>query len=213
MTSTSVRRRQALDTQFDANGEKGCHYDGTPFLDDSSSAGSRRLLQSLPSIDRSLWPLIFLFFALVLLYVHSVFTALPAAVTINNADAGQFIEERARKTLNDVTAFGSRPVGSKANEELTVDYLVTEITQIQTHMDVEHHTLDIDVQRVSGTFAIDFLGEFTSCYNGVNNVIVKLCPNHGSNDSLLVNCHYDTFINSTGIYDEMIFFGLILSSP
>jgi len=65
-------------------------------------------------------------------------------------------------------------------------------------MNAERHSLDIDVQRVSGTFAIDFLGQFTSCYDNVNNVIVKLCPKHGSNDSLLVNCHYDSFINATG---------------
>ena len=201
MTSTSIRRRPALGSDVPFNTDD--QYDAKASA--SSATASRQRLQSAPSIDESTWLLIFSFFAVILLYVHAVFNTVPPAVTIDNASAGQFVEERARKTLNDFTALGQRPVGSKANEELSVDYLLNEITRIRSQMDVEHHSMEIDVQRVSGTFTIDFLGQFTSCYDNVKNVIVKLCPKHGSNDSLLVNCHYDTVVNSTGIYARMIF--------
>jgi len=201
MSSASVRRRAALgnDVQLNADGETGDGYDAKSFPARSTSA-SRRRLPSPPSIDGSVWLLIFSLFAAIVLYVHAVFKTLPSAVTIDNASPDQFVEERARKTLNELTALGARPVGSKANEELSVDYLLNEIAGIRRQMNVEQHSLDVDVQRVSGTFALDFLGQFTSCYDNVNNVVVKLCPKSGSNDSLLVNCHYDSVINSTGMY-------------
>jgi len=196
MTSTSVRRRPAFrtDVQFDPVNGKSDRGDDTPFS--SADAGSR---WRPPTVHGSVWLLIFAFFAVILLYIHTVFSTFPPAVTVDNASADQFVEERARKTLNDLTAFGARPVGSKANEELCVDYLLNEITQIRRQMNVDQHSLDVDVQKVSGSFSIDFLGQFTSCYDNVKNVVVKLCPRRGSNDSLLVNCHYDTQINTTGI--------------
>jgi len=205
MPSTSVRRRPALgsDVNFNADGEKNA-YHATPFST-ISAVPNRQPRPSVPSVDESAWLLIFSFFAVILLYVHAAFHAVSPAVTVDNATAGQFVEERARKTLNDMTAFGARPVGSKANEELTVDYLVDAITQIRGQMDKERHSLDVDVQRVSGTFAIDFLGQFTSCYDNVNNVVAKLCPKHIADDSLLVNCHYDTAVNVTGTCAGMIF--------
>jgi len=193
MASNSIRRRPAFGTHM--------HFDGANGKDDAAgdtAAETRRPRTSPPTIDASVWLLIISFFAAILLYVHAVFNTFPPAVTVDNASAGQFVEERARKTLEDLTAFGARPVGSRANEELTVDYLLNEIIQIRSRMNVDQHSLDVDVQRVSGTFSIDFLGQFTSVYDNVNNVIVKLCPKRGSNDSLLVNCHYDTQINTTG---------------
>jgi len=199
MSSASIRRRPALgsDVHFNTDGEKGDQYDAKSLTISSTEACRRRLPLSA-SIDGSVWLLTFAYFATIVLFVHTVFKTLPAAVTVDNANAGQFVEERARNTLNDLTAFGARPVGSKANEELTVDYLLNEIIKIQRHMHVEQHSMDVDVQRVSGTFSLDFLGQFTNCYDNVNNIIVKLCPKRGSNDSLLVNCHYDTAVNSTG---------------
>jgi len=205
MASTSVRRRPAFgsNVQFNADNGKGDPRDDAKPFSAAADAGaaSRLRLQSPPVIDGSVWLLIFSFFAAILLYVHAVFNTLPAAVTVDNAIAGQFVEERARKTLNELTAFGARPVGSKANEELAVDYLLNEITQVRREMNADQHSLDVDVQRVSGSFSIDHWGQHViNSYDNVNNVIVKLCPKHGSNDSLLVNCHYDSALNSTGIY-------------
>ena len=214
MPSTSVRRRPApgSDVNFNANGEKNA-YDGKPFSA-SSGASSRQPRQSVSGIDESAWLLIFSFFAVILLYVHAAFHAVSPAVTVDNATAGQFVEERARNTLNDITAFGTRHVGSQANEQLSVDYFVNAITQIRRQMDVEHNSLDVDVQRVSGTFAIDHIGHFTSCYDNVNNVVAKLCPTHGADDSLLVSCHYDSAINSTGICAGLIYsYFNFLSTP
>jgi len=202
MASASVRRRPAFgtDAQLNRDRGKGDHCDDTTSFSAATEAESRRRLQSSPVIDGSVWLLIFSFFAVILLYVHAVFNTFPRAVTVDKAGAGQFVEERARKTLNDLTAFGARPVGSKANEQLAVDYLLNEITQLRTQMNVNQHSLEVDVQRVSGSFSLDYRGDFVSCYDNMNNVIVKLCPKHGSNDSLLVNCHYDSAINATGIY-------------
>ena len=202
MASSSVRRRPAFgtDMQFNTDSGKGDHCDESTSFRAAADTGRRRQQSSPPIIHGSIWLLIFSFFAAILLCVHAVFHTLPLAVTIDNASAGQFVEERARKTLNELSAFGARPVGSKANEELTVDYLVNEVTQLRRQMNVDQHSLNVDVQRVSGSFSLEYRGHQVNCYDNVNNVIVKLCPKHGSNDSLLINCHYDSAINATGIY-------------
>jgi len=202
MSYASVRRRPAPhnDVQLNGDDERGDRYQPKSFSHGSGAAYRRQLPPTSSVINESVWLLIFSLFAAILLYVHALFSALPPAVSVDSATPGQFVEERARQTLNDLTAFGARPVGSRANEQLTVDYLLNEIAKVRSVMNAEEHSLDVDVQRVSGTFALDFLGQFTSCYDNINNIIVKLCPKHGSNDSLLVNCHYDSVINSTGIY-------------
>jgi len=151
-----------------------------------------------PVLGGSVWLLIFTFYAIMLLFIHTSSFAYPDPVMVVNSQPGQFVEERARKHLDDLTLFGSRPVGSIANEELTVKYLLDEIDTIHKEMATSVHRLEIDVQRVSGTFSLDFLGQFTSYYENMNNVLVRLSPKHGSDHSLLVNCHYDTAMNTTG---------------
>jgi len=207
MASTSVRQRPvfgaaAADMQFNTDNGKGDHCDDATSFSASADlpTASRRRLQLPPFIDGFVWLLIFSFFGVILLYVHVVFNTFPAAVTVNRASADQFVEERARKTLNDLSSFGARPVGSKANEELTVDYLVNEIARLKSQMNVGQHSLDIDVQRVSGSFSLEYRGHHVNRYDSVNNVIAKLCPKHGYSDSLLINCHYDSAINVTGMY-------------
>lgn len=160
-------------------------------------------------LRESLFLVIFVFYAVLLLYAHSRNCAYPTPVTVGVAQPGQFVEERARQQLIDITSIGSRPVGSPENEDKAVNFLLNEITNIKNH--AKHvHVIDVDVQRVSGTFSIGFLGHFTSIYDNVNNIAVKLSPRTGANHSLLLNCHYDTVFNSTGkLYN---FFELFLKA-
>jgi len=202
MRSSSLRRRSALgnDVSVNADGEAKEFCAADAFIASSETPPSRTWRpHSRPRISEYMWLVIFSVFGAILLLVHTAFNSYPPAVTVQSAKDGQFVEERARQTLIELTAIGPRPVGSRANEERTVNYLLSTIREIQTEMNVEQHLLEVDSRRVGGTFAIDFLGQFTSRYDNVNNVVAKLCPKRGGHDSLLVNCHYDTVVNSTGI--------------
>lgn len=93
---------------------------------------------------------------------------------------------------------GPRPVGSHENEVLTVGYLLKQIESIRAETAAGPHQLTVDVQRPTGTFSIDFLGGFTSFYDRVTNIAVRLEPKGGAQHLMLANCHFDTVANSPG---------------
>ena len=136
---------------------------------------------------------------LVICISHFERTHYPVPVTLSSAKQGQFVEETARRHLQEITAIGSRPVGSPENEIKTVAYLLKELEEIQGKTS-DANRVEIDTQLVSGSFSIKFLGGFSSYYDNVKNILVKLSPKNGAGDSLLVNCHYDSVINGTGEY-------------
>lgn len=118
-----------------------------------------------------------------------------------------FISERAWKDLKILTSFGSRPVGSYSNEVLAVDFLKREIGHIKQAAH-KNQRIEMDVQIVSGAYYREHkdMG-MLSVYRKVQNVVVKLhgMPDlHGqsNNNSLLVNCHFDSVSGSPGASDD-----------
>lgn len=105
---------------------------------------------------------------------------------------------QSRRHLEEITSVGPRPVGSPENEVLTVDYLLEQIETIRVESAAGPHQLAVDVQRPTGTFSIDFLGGFTSYYDRVTNIAVRLEPKGGAQHLMLANCHFDTVANSPG---------------
>jgi len=84
-----------------------------------------------------------------------------------------------------------------------VEVLSSQIEAIKKQANLAH-TFHIDVHKSSGSFTLAFLSEFTSAYDNMNNIIVKLGPQNGAADSLLVNCHYDTVVDSPGAGDDFV---------
>ncbi|XP_066474470.1 endoplasmic reticulum metallopeptidase 1 isoform X2 [Tiliqua scincoides] len=115
----------------------------------------------------------------------------------------EFSALRARAYLENITAFGPRAVGSPANEVLTVNYLVEQIKAIEMKSN-NVHKISVDVQRPTGTFSIDFLGGFTSYYDNITNVVVKLEPRNGAEHAVLSNCHFDSVPNTPGASDDAV---------
>lgn len=103
-----------------------------------------------------------------------------------------------RRHLERITSVGPRPVGSRENEVLTVGYLLEQIEHVRRESAAGPHRLTVDVQRPTGSFSIDFLGGFTSFYDRVTNVAVRLEPKGGAQHLMLANCHFDTVANSPG---------------
>lgn len=115
-----------------------------------------------------------------------------------------------RDYLEHITSIGPRTTGSPENEILTVHYLLEQIKLIENQ---SHglHKISVDVQRPTGSFSIDFLGGFTSYYDNITNVVVKLEPRDGAQHAVLANCHFDSVANSPGMFLFLVI--LKLSQP
>ncbi|XP_023099042.1 endoplasmic reticulum metallopeptidase 1 isoform X2 [Felis catus] len=110
---------------------------------------------------------------------------------------GDFDARQARDYLEHITSIGPRTTGSPENEILTVHYLLEQIKLIEVQSS-SLHRISVDVQRPTGSFSIDFLGGFTSYYDNITNVVVKLEPRDGAQHAVLANCHFDSVANSPG---------------
>uniref|UniRef100_A0A8C6I5D3 Endoplasmic reticulum metallopeptidase 1 n=1 Tax=Mus spicilegus TaxID=10103 RepID=A0A8C6I5D3_MUSSI len=116
---------------------------------------------------------------------------------------GEFDARQARDYLEHITAIGPRTTGSTENEILTVQYLLEQIKLIEAQSN-SIHSISVDIQRPTGSFSIDFLGGFTSYYDNITNVVVKLEPRDGAESAILANCHFDSVANSPGASDDAV---------
>lgn len=140
-------------------------------------------------------------FLLVAVYITIVLLEkrLPTPLLIKDEPVhpDRFIAERARNYLMNLTRVGPRPVGSFENEVLAVNFFSKEINVIINKAN-KIHQITYDLQKVSGSYPLTFLDGMTNIYKDVQNVIVKIGPRKESEHSLLVNCHFDTVIDSPG---------------
>ncbi|EDW72283.1 uncharacterized protein Dwil_GK20800 [Drosophila willistoni] len=113
---------------------------------------------------------------------------------------GQFIGERAENTLLRLSKIGPKIVGSAANEQVAVQFLLSEITEIINEARLDLYDIEKDVQIASGNY---LLWSMVNVYQSVQNVVVKLSPkNVTSEASLLVNSHFDSVPGSSGAGDS-----------
>ena len=147
------------------------------------------------------WIIIFVLHAGIVTYVHVEFRRFPAPKTVQGSKPNEFVEERAREHLHRITGFGPRVVGSHANENLTANYILDQLHKIKKGASAVNK-LDVETSTVTGTFSLLFLGEFSSYYENVRNIVAKLSPvgKDSGKNSLLVNCHYDSIVDSPGKY-------------
>ncbi|KAF3816001.1 hypothetical protein GH733_016106 [Mirounga leonina] len=117
----------------------------------------------------------------------------------------EFDARRARDYLEHITSIGPRTTGSPENEIVTVHYLLEQIKLIEDQRN-SLHRISVDVQRPTGSFSIDFLGGFTSYYDNITNVVVKLEPRDGAQHAVLANCHFDSVANSPDALHHAVIF-------
>lgn len=121
----------------------------------------------------------------------------------------------------ELTSYGPRVCGSPENDIQTVNLLVEALTKIQENK-MAVYNLEFEVKRPSGAFSIEFLNDvFTNSYQNVSRnlisgllllfylpflqipiIVAKLEPINTylhSNDSILLNCHFDSVPASPGI--------------
>ena len=121
----------------------------------------------------------------------------PLMVADERENRDRFISERAYNFLKKLTKIGPRLAGSYENEVVAVGLLTREVKEIIKGSN-KIHSIELDVQRVSGDFDMDFLDGMTSVYRNVQNVVVRIASGVKSRHSLLVNCHFDSAVDSPG---------------
>lgn len=124
---------------------------------------------------------------------------LPPGLKIGDEEKypDRFIAERAYNILKNLTSLGPRIAGSYTNDVLAVNLLKQEIDFIiKEAKDI--HVIEVDVQKVNGSFNLEFLDGLTNVYRDLINVVVKIGSRINSPHSLLVNCHFDTVVESPG---------------
>ncbi|CAG7719742.1 unnamed protein product, partial [Allacma fusca] len=130
----------------------------------------------------------------------------PEPVSARNASNAtiRFSEERARRDLEHLTSVGVRVSGSEAADVTTVQNILKALSTITESGRSKFFNLEYTIQRPTGSFFVDKNAGFTSVYAGISNVVAKLEPKDGTNDSVLVNCHFDTKPGTPGASDNMI---------
>ncbi|KAH8271621.1 hypothetical protein KR018_011294 [Drosophila ironensis] len=139
-----------------------------------------------------------LFFAV----IYPLFQALPTGIKISEESEkpGRFVAERAQAQMLQITQMGPRVVGEISNEVTIVNFLLEEIEKIRQLMRADLYEMEVEVQRVSGSYVIKGL---TNHYQAVQNVLVKLSTkSSNSSNYLLVNSHYDTKPGAPGAGDD-----------
>lgn len=139
--------------------------------------------------------LMLLVFAAVIVIEKQLPTALKISDQSKNPD--RFIAEHAYNLLKNLTKIGPRIVGSRANEIEAPALLKKAVEEIMKEAH-ENHVIELDVQKASGDFNLAFLDGMTNVYRDVQNVVVKIGSKIRSPHSLLINCHYDTVVDSPG---------------
>lgn len=144
----------------------------------------------------------FLIFWLVLIFtiVIPVFFSLPTGLTIQNekSNPDRFIAERAERALINFDRIGPKVVGSHANENHTVQFLLDQLVDIRGVMHTDLFEMEIDVQVVSGAY---LHWTMVNMYQGVQNVVVRFRTKASTSESyLLINSHFDSKPGSPGMY-------------
>lgn len=100
-------------------------------------------------------------------------------------------------------------MGSHENEQMARDTIENEILKIIAAANPKH-SIEYEIQVASGSFPID---GYTSVYQAVQNVVVKLVPMYSNAESsVLINSHYDSVPSSNGAGDAIIMISVMLET-
>jgi len=140
-------------------------------------------------------------FLLFYLVVIPSFHRMPQLKTLEDErqQPGQFIGERAENTLLRLSKIGPKVVGSAANEQVAVQFLLSEIGDIIDDARTDLYDIEKDVQVASGNY---LLWSMVNVYQSIQNVVVKLSPKNATSEAaLLINSHFDSVPGSSGAGD------------
>lgn len=138
--------------------------------------------------------------------VHYMERRLPIPLTEIDSrlpeNRNRFIAEKAIHFLSELTAIGPRVAGSYENDVMAVEFLDRKLHELNKTFNSGKYPVEIETQVASGHFPLTFLDGMTQVYNDVHNVIVRVQAVPQTNQSLLMNCHFDSVPDSPGASDD-----------
>lgn len=194
MPKMATRKRQANDN--DVLTDKNTRYQASN--ENIKSRDKKQINAFL------IWPTVFIFYTLAILFLNKVkYHKYPdPKYSRDSVVKDQFFEDEARKHLLELCSLGPKPVGSFENEVNAIKYIKDQINAIKSLKTSPSpmNAITLDIQKVSGAFLLkNFVRtSYYTVYENLQNVVVMLEPPNSSNSSLLINCHYDTVIDSPG---------------
>lgn len=139
-----------------------------------------------------------LFYTLIGAFIHHRLNSYPVPKSNDNSSPREFREQNARHYLEKIVNYGPRIFGSEANKNART-YVLEVIQEIQAIKTV-HNTIEVSVQTVNGSFTLDFFqtgcAQVTSLDMELTNIEVKFSPFQQANSSVIINCHYDSAVDS-----------------
>jgi Peptidase family M28/Endoplasmic reticulum metallopeptidase 1, C-terminal domain/Endoplasmic reticulum metallopeptidase 1, TM domain len=134
---------------------------------------------------------------------------LPKPLTAETGEPAEFIEEHAMTHLREIVGYGIRTTGTYANEVQAPQYIVKALHDIQSQATAPGFRMEIDEQRPSGSFFLDFIGGLTSYYQNVTNVVVRISfpteqdpTKYNIDHALLLSAHFDSALGSPAAADD-----------
>lgn len=111
----------------------------------------------------------------------------------------KFNGENAYIYLKELYSIGQKVVGSSQNEVDAVNFFINRFRDIDNSKG-DLHTLEIDLQKASGSYFLDFQpNAMAVTYQNIQNVVIRISPKTNfTRGSLLINSHYDTVPVSPG---------------
>ncbi|CAC5360627.1 unnamed protein product [Mytilus coruscus] len=171
---------------------------------ESTKASNKKQISAL-----FIWPTVVILYTVTYVCLHEVkYNKYPEPkYSTTYAEKDQFFEDGAHEHLLELCSFGPKVAGSNANEVQAVQYIVNQIDIIR-ETNQEHaplNSLTIDIQKVSGSFLLKNFVQtnYYSVYENLQNVVVLLQPPNTSKSSLLINCHFDSVVDSPGAGDNI----------
>ena len=160
------------------------------------------------------WAPLFIAFWFLLFYLAVIpsYHSFPETLTVNDEPShpDSFIGERAETTLLKLSKIGPKVVGSAANEQVAVQFLLNEIDDIINAARLDIFKIEKDVQIASGNYV---LWKMVNAYQSIQNVVVKITPrNSTSTSSLLINTHFDSVPGSSGAGDSGMMVAIMLET-
>jgi len=154
-----------------------------------------------------------LFYSLLSALIYYQHHHLPSPLSID-APVNLFSEDRAFVHLHALTSVSKeldgRITGSYANEVLASRYILETLIQIRTDAISRGWQMDIDIQRPSGSYNLDFLNGFTNVYTNVTNIVTRVYyigdgnPMQREKHSFMLTAHFDSAIATQAASDDII---------
>lgn len=109
----------------------------------------------------------------------------------------RFIASRAFQDLQILSDFGPKVIGTYENDVLAAQFIQKEISKVIDATPAGKNKISLDIQKPSGCFSLNTFVR-SLCYGDITNIVAKVEPVSPVQETILLNCHFDSVPTSPG---------------